>query len=276
MGATLSTDPRLVALLAALSGQGLNAAGLCDAAAWDAVAPAEQRSHALFPGAAQLLVVGSGGGDLWRAFLAWLDADPSRLLAGPHPLDAFVAATVHAADPALGALSRRWVFASPTSSIFLDFRLLAATAGLGQRGRLGLLMHPEHGPWLGLRAACFVGEALGPASPAVVTLACTGCPAPCLAACPGQAFVDGQWSVGRCATFHAESDRCARTCHSREACPAGASARYPADALAYHSDRLGGRAALRRRLGIPDGEDPHAGPPVAWSRWVSGQDRPAR
>ena len=261
-------DPRLQDLLGRLSPAGLSPWGLVDAAAWDAVAREGQRSADLLPGARQLLVLASGGDALWRALLADLEAHPDHLLGEPHPLDAFVRRAVTAADAALGEVPRRWVFASAEETTFLDFRLLAERAGLGARGHLGLLMHPTHGPWMGLRAACVLGAALGPASAPIERSPCTGCPRPCAVACPGGAFDGGRFSIRACAAFHQRSETCAVSCASREACPEGAASRYPPDEVRYHANRLIGRAALRRRLGLADADDPHAGDPLAWAAWA--------
>lgn len=257
-------------LLAALAPAGLNAVGVLSAHTWDARMPAAQRVAPLVAGAQQVVVVGSGGPALWRAFLADLEARPEHLVAEPHPLDAFVRRSVHAASAALGDRPHRWVLSAANESIFLDFRMMAEMAGVGTRGRLGLLMHPVHGPWLGLRAACIVAGEVGPVSPPLTPSPCDGCPAPCVTACPGAAFPQGRFSIGRCASFQGDSDACALSCHSRRACPAGAGSAYPVDEERYHTNRPVGRAELRRRLGIADAADPHAGEPLAWTRWVDG------
>lgn len=255
-------------LCAALAPAGLNAIGVLSAAEWDARMPAPQRVGGLVPGARQVVVVGSGGPALWRAFRADLELHPSHLVAEAHPLDAFVRRAVQAAGPALGGVPHRWVLSAANEDIFLDFRVMGEMAGLGTRGKLGLLMHPVHGPWMGLRAACIVAGVVGAPSPALTTSPCDGCSAPCVAACPGAAFPEGRFSIRRCASFHGSSDACALRCHSRRACPEGAASAYPAEEERYHNHRPVGRAALRRHLGIQDCDDPFAGEPLAWERWL--------
>lgn len=253
-------------LVAALGAAGLQAVGVADVAAWDAQVGPERRSAALLPGARSILVFGSGGRALWDALVADVRAHPAHLAQEEHPLDAYVRRAVLAADPALGDVRRRWFFAAADAELHLDFRLLASLAGLGGRSRLGLLLHPEFGLWLGLRAAVFLDAAL-PVSPPPDPDPCAGCPAPCIPACPGGAFVDGAWDVGRCSAFHDASAACASTCHSRLACPRGAEHRYPPDELVYHYDRRAGRPRLREAAGLAEGDDAFEGVGPHWNTW---------
>lgn len=257
-------------LLQPLAAVGLDVVGYADVASWDAhVGPARQ-SATLAPGARSILVIGNGGGTMWPHFVEDLRRDTRGLTQEANPLDAFVRRTILAADAALGATPRRWFFASADAELHLDFRLLAGLAGLGTQSRLGLLIHPRWGTWIGLRAACFLPfEAQKmPSVPDV----CDGCAAPCVTACAGTAFPDGRWDVGRCATFHTESPVCERTCGSRLACPVGEENRYSPVQFAYHYHRESGRRALREVLGLPGGADPHEGAGPFWGTWKGRVD----
>lgn len=250
----------------ALEPVGLNVFGVARVNAYDAqVRPARQAST-LQPGARSILVVGSGGPALWHAFLADLRRTPRHLTHEPHPLEAFVQREVLRADQVLQAIPRRWFFASSDSSVQLDFRLLAQLAGMGSRGRLGLLMNARHGPWLGLRAACFLEADLLADPPAAADL-CEGCPAPCIQACPGKAFPTGHWDVDRCSTFHQESSQCSTRCHARLACPHGVESAYPLEELLYHEDSYTGRGWLRAHLGLSESEDRYPGERPHWADW---------
>ncbi len=253
-------------IAAALLPSGLNVVGVTTVAAWDAVATPARRGAVVAPGARSILVVGSGGGALWNAFLADLQRDPGGLTREPHPLDAFVRRAVAAADGALGTVPRRWFWSAAEAEVHLDFRVLAQLAGLGSPGRLGLLMHGVYGPWLGLRAACFLDAELAADAPGGPDL-CAGCPAPCVTACPGSAFPGGQWSVDACTSFRLADATCKAACHARAACPAGAAHRYPDEEVAYHSDRATGRRWLRAHLGLADGADPFDGVGPYWGTW---------
>jgi hypothetical protein len=149
---TAPDDERLRALVTKLGESGLNVAGVASPVRYDELARLELRSHALAPGTRSIIVIGSGGGALWNALIDAIRVDPTRLSAELHPLDAFVQRAIEEADGLLGDGPRRWFFAAADASPALDFRVLGALAGLGARSRMGLLLHPEYGPWLGLRS----------------------------------------------------------------------------------------------------------------------------
>ncbi|HYO58866.1 hypothetical protein [Archangium sp.] len=253
-------------LRAALEPSGLNLLGVADVAAHDAQVRSARRSRALCPGARSILVVGSGGPELWWAFLGDLERNPRHLTHEPHPLEAFVKREIQRADGVLQDIPRRWFFAASDDEVQLDFRMLGHLAGLGGDSRLKLLMNARYGPWLGLRAACFLAAELPPSVPGGPDL-CAGCPAPCVSACPGQAFPGGHWSVDRCSAYHAESDRCGTRCHARLACPQGARFRYPLEEIHYHSNSYTGRRWLRTHLGLSEAEDLYPGAPPLWGEW---------
>ncbi len=250
----------LAGLRASLAPCGLNHVGVASIAAWDERARPETRSGQVFPGARAIVVVASGGPRLWEAFLEACREDAGALLDHEHPLDAFVRRAVASADP-----SGTWHFAAAGEALPLDFRTLAVLAGLGAPSRLGLVLDPGWGPWLGLRAARFVPWELPPGAPAEDL--CGGCPGPCEVACPGEAFVDHRWSVQRCAAFHEQADTCARSCAARAACPVGAEHIYPPLERLYHDNRGEGRAALRAHLGLSVERDPHRGSGPSWGSW---------
>jgi hypothetical protein len=256
-----------------LAARGLNLCGVAGPAAYDAAVGPARRCAALFPAAGAIVVVGSGGPALWRRFRARIAADRAALTAHAHPLDRMVGDLVAEVDGATsGGPARRWFFAALDAELHLDFRVLGQLAGLGGRSRLGLLLHPEHGPWVGLRAACFVAAALPPTGPDESD-PCAGCPGYCAAACPGGAFPGGgAWDVGRCGDFHLQSDTCRASCRSRLACPKGAAHRYPPDEITYHYDPEAGRRLLRREHGIAEGDDPFRGDGPAWGTWRATVD----
>lgn len=253
-------------LRAALDPSGLNLLGIADVAAYDAQVNPARQSHALCPESRSILVVGSGGPALWRAFLADLERNPQHLTLERHPLEAFVKREIERADAALQSISRRWFFAASDAPVQLDFRRLGHLAGLGGDSRLRLLMNAEHGPWLGLRAACFLAVDLPADAPGGPDL-CEGCPAPCVSACPGNAFPGGPWDVDRCSAYHLESDQCSTRCHARLACPCGAESRYSLEEIHYHSNSHTGRRWLREHLGIAEAEDLYPGSPPLWANW---------
>jgi hypothetical protein len=239
-----------------LRASGLNVQGVADGskyAAW-------------LPGCRSVLVFASGGSGLWEALLAACRTDPQRWSGEDHPLDAFVRDEVRAADPDPPP-SRRWVFCGALEEKQPDFRTLAWEAGLGHPSKLGLLLHPVYGPWLGLRAACFTTDSVAPTGPLPGPAPCDGCPAPCVTACLGNAMSSERgWDVRACASFHETSRACHRDCASRVACPVGEAHRYGELERLYHNNRVVGRPAVAAFLGI-EADDRRQGAGPHWALW---------
>jgi hypothetical protein len=216
------------------------------------------------PGARSAGVVASSKRS-WAAFEAWLREDPERFAGNPDPFDAWVAACVAAADPS--PEGRVWVISGAPSAPRLDLRRLAVEAGLGAPSRLGLVLHPTLGPWIGLRAVCVTTEVWDRSVPAA-DAPCDGCAAPCADACPGQAVPAPVLDWRACAVFRASGPTCAGTCHARRACVVGKEHAYSALQHAYHGDPNGTRPALARALGVVDRSDggSRLGEHAAWAR----------
>jgi hypothetical protein len=222
----------------ALAGSGIDLVASCGIEAYDARAPEAYRSPARMPSARGVVVAGSAGPALWRAFVQRMHESPGRW-DDPHPYDAFVAEILSRADRALadaGIAFLRYeaAFHAP---LRVDFLALAQLAGLGKPGPFGLLIHPDHGPWWALRGAWLVDAEVEPAAPRPSP--CEGCAAPC---------------VGGVA--NARADIVAASPDARSRCIVGGASRYDDDQIAYHYDReataarlSGGRAG--RHPGAP-------------------------
>jgi epoxyqueuosine reductase QueG len=223
----MHADPRRV-VAEALAGSGVDLVGGCSVGAYDARAPAGFRSADVMPRARGVVVVGSAGRALWSA----LRADRANVPGAwedEHPLDAFVARALDRVDVALGLArvgSRRF---EPTlvASPMLDFRALGELAGLGAPSPIGLLVHPEHGPWWALRGAWLVDVPV--ADPAPCARACEGCAAPCVSGAP----VEERTAALLLATPAA-----------RSRCLVGSASRYSDEQIGWHYDRAATRARL--------------------------------
>lgn len=73
----------------------------------------------------------------------------------------------------------------------------AILAGLGAMGRNNLLITPRYGPRVRLRAL-LLDRSLPATGPLAGFEPCEGCPAPCLSACPQDAFAGGSYNRDRC------------------------------------------------------------------------------
>ena len=243
---------------------GVNLYGVVSASSYDQNAKPALRTSILAPGTQSIIVFASSGGHLWRAFMEDLRSSPHHLTHEPHPLDAYVERSLLTASECIPGVEHRWFTPTVDAPVHLDFRSLAVQAGIGVGSRLGLVIRPDVGPWLGLRAACFVSAEIPP-SPVVADV-CGDCPRYCEQACPGDAFTKGQWDVAKCASFHQVDHRCARGCDARMACPVGGEHRYSDLQRLYHYDQATGRRRLAEQLAIL--QDKQEGVGHEWSSWT--------
>jgi len=183
----------------------------------------------VLPGARSVVVIASGGGRLFER----VSREVRRGTAyETDPLDQFVYAAVMKADPQPGP-TRKWIFSDRRPAV--DFRTLARHAGLGHASRLGLLIHPKDGPWIGLRAACFTLEDLPQTPPLPDPSPCEGCSAPCAPACPAAALQSTHLDLNRCVRWRNTHSSCSAACFARAACVVGKTSAYSVIQQRYHN-----------------------------------------
>ena len=243
-------DSLVQKMLLHLNRFGLNHWGVVTAEVYEHGAKPGLKIAEIAPGTKSILVVGNAGPAFWDVFSADLKQNPEHLRDHDDPVDAFVSRSIERASRTIAHVPHRWIQSTHDAPVHLDFRTLAVDAGLGAPSRLGLVIHPKFGPWMALRAACFLPMPLPKSDP--IRDLCSGCSAPCVDACPGSAFLDGQWDVQQCVKFHRESNECDQSCASRMACPVGADMAYPAIQRRYHYNRKKGRRELAQVLEIED------------------------
>jgi epoxyqueuosine reductase QueG len=220
-----------VAVAADLEATGLNVAGVLDPARYDDLVPEAWRCAHVLPGARSVLVLGSGGRALETALKAW----PERLDT-PDPVDDLVRARVGSAVRRIeaGGWAARAFFywqSSPDAGApgafetgdagFADFVALARAAGLGETGRLRMLLHPRHGPWLAIRAIVVSTLSLAVTASRPGLSPCPDCAAPCASACPGGALDGGDLDLARCQRTRQSVPACEEACAARRACVIG-------------------------------------------------------
>lgn len=241
-GLGVSAESLPGALGVALAPFGLNVIGVATIAAYDALVPARWRIGPDGASPRAAVVIGNGGGAFWAAYQAHLARHPgfARRL---DPLDDFTREIMdwHAA-PLAARLGVRATLRFPfdASEPPISFVHLSEAAGLGRRSILGVLVHPEFGPWIALRGALLVDDEIAAARPAADFDPCPSCvERPCIRACPGDAIgYPAGWDIPRCIDHRlAESGACADRCHARFDCVYGRAHRYPAAALVYHQQR---------------------------------------
>jgi hypothetical protein len=227
---------------------GLNLFGLVDAERFDRSQSPEQRAQRLEPRCGTILVLGSGGRAFAQRLARTIGSDPSPAAAEQHGW--------HSACHIAAALQGQGV---PGRAVALDLTCRLPIARLGEAAGFGtvspvsgMLLHPEYGPWLRLRAALLLdGKPFGACPDASIADSfqpCCNCPRPCVPACPAEAHDGhGQADLKRCAT-HRHEGGCAVGCCSRGACPVGSEHRDAPDEAAHgHAFHL---PVLQRWFGL--------------------------
>jgi epoxyqueuosine reductase QueG len=212
-----------------LDAAGLNLRGVASIARYDACVPAAWRAEHCLPAARSAVVVAAGGRRLFSAFRT---ARATGARVGNGELDAHVRAVVaRAAECIAGRDLYAW---ERRGGAFADFVALGRTVGLGAPSRLGLLLHPQYGPWMSIRAVVLTPLVLSPDAPQAGFDPCHGCAAPCADVCPGGALAGARFDVAACGATRRREPACALACAARRACVLGRNDQYTAAAEAHH------------------------------------------
>ncbi len=219
---------------------GLNLVGIAPVSEYDALVPAAWRLGT--QRATSVIVMGHGGGGFWAAYQHHIGAHPEHGERAD-PLDDFTEALMQTEVlPRLRAIGidGRVRFPFRTDEPRVSFVHLAEAAELGRRSLLGVLIHPEFGPWIAFRGAIMVDEVLTAPRPAAGFDPCASCEArPCVAMCPAAAVDGDGWNVRRCIDHRVQrTDDCQSQCDARVACVYGRAHVYPPDALRHHHSHV--------------------------------------
>ena len=178
-----------------------------------------------FRGARALGVLIGNTRALWPVFRRELERD-SALGAEADPLDHYVVRAVNRTRAAL-SMPSAVRFAHVAEPEPLPIQRIAAEVGLSHLSPSHLSIHPEHGPWIALRAVLLV-DVDGPAPLPSPRDPCSACPKPCLHALHAAietSSTDGGIDVER---------HWRKWLAVRDACPEGQGSRYSDEQIAYH------------------------------------------
>ena len=178
-------------------------------------------------GIATLLLLGPAGPAMWQAFRAAPEAADGLA----DPLDRWSRRVVGGLADRFGGAAF-FPFGGPP---WHPFQRWAARGEGAVVSPVAMQASPSRGLWASYRGA--LGFAVRLALPQrSVAGPCLGCPAPCLTACPIDAFAGGTYDVPACVA-HVLGDAgadCRGGCLVRRACPAGATMELPAAQRAFH------------------------------------------
>ena len=164
-------------------------------------------------------------------FWPHITASPEFADTAPDPLDRWSARVIGALAQDFGA-QPLFPFTGPP---WLPFYAWALRSGATFRSPVSLLVHTRMGLWASWRGALALGHRL--ALPAPPASPCTGCPAPCLTACPVAALTTEGYDVRACHQFLDSpngADCLSFGCAVRRACPASAAYGRLARQSAWH------------------------------------------
>ena len=196
-------------------------------------------------GVGTICLLGADGDRMWGIFRHSPEAADGR----PDPLDRWSRRVIEGLAATLNAVAL-FPFGGPP---YQPFQRWAARGEAAASSPVAMQVTPGRGLWasyrgtLGFRQPIALAIALAgraDASP------CPGCPAPCLTACPVDAFAGGAYDVPRCVAHIISPDgaECREGgCLVRHACPAGRDATPPTGQCRFHMD-----AFIRARLAAGD------------------------
>ncbi len=228
----------------ALDAAGLNLTATLPRGEYDALVPAAWQSRQVAPTCRGILVVGNGGRVLWERFRA----SPEATLA-EDPLDRYTRRVMREAAAGAAGPAPIALYTEQRDSTYLSLVALARRAGFGTPGRVGVLIHPEFGPWIAIRGVIYLPEEVPFSEPAAFE-PCTGCPAPCAVACHGSVIGPETVDVRGCFRTKILNRACRTACDARRACVVGPEHAYSREQEAHHSRIRGRPSTLRRAAGV--------------------------
>jgi hypothetical protein len=195
-------------------------------------------------GIATLLLLGPADAAMWQAFRA----APESADGLPDPLDRWSRRVVEALAARLGGTAL-FPFGGPP---WHPFQRWAARGEGAVVSPVAMQATPGRGLWASYRGALGFASRLDlPARP--IADPCRGCPAPCLAACPVDAFAGGTYDVSGCVSHVLDEagEACRDGCLVRLSCPAAAALELPRPQRAFHM-----AAFLAAQAGSGRAQDP--------------------
>lgn len=215
-------------LRSALARFGLNLARPLPVEEYDRIAPAAWQTHRVAPDARSVLVVGNGGRALWDELQRAPEAAVAR-----DPLDTYTERALRESARTLTPPAGVALYTERREGSYLPMVALARRAGFGAPGRVGVLIHPEYGPWIGIRGVLYLPFAAPFEEPQPFE-PCTGCPAPCASACRGGVIGAQGVDAQGCFRHRLLDSACRQRCDARLACVVGPEHAYPPDQFRHH------------------------------------------
>lgn len=220
-----------------LAGSGFNIVKIIGATDYDNRARTQKSSSILFSGCKSIILIGFGGSAFWGIFQNYLERNPGFRERNEDLIDNYTLMIFEELFVMLNesGVSHKAVFPFGANGTALDFVALGEAGGVGVPSLLGILLHPEFGPWMSLRGALLTDMVLKQYDgPLVGFDPCPSCHKPCIGACPANTISASGWDWESCMKFRLAEETCSGNCASRRACPYGKDVQYSDVQLAYH------------------------------------------
>ncbi len=197
-------------------------------------------------GVRTLVLLGPADGAMWTVFSGSTEAHDGQ----PDPLDRWSRRIIGQLADRLGAVAL-FPFGGPPWN---PFQRWAARGESAVASPVGMQATPRRGLWASYRGALgFAADVpLDDFAPGPSGAPCLGCAAPCLGACPVDAFAGGRYDVPACVA-HVTGPAgagCRSGCLVRAICPAGVEVELPVEQRRFHMAaflRAQGAAVVHRR-----------------------------
>jgi epoxyqueuosine reductase len=184
-----------------------------------------------------IVLAGFAGNEFWNILRTFLRNDADFKQSRIDWIDDYTRLIFESAVEILeeNSVSYDIVFPFGATALDLDFMELGRMAGVGVNSLLGILLHPEYGPWISLRGAIITDLVFSAYdSPLRNFNPCPPCPKPCITACPAKTISNRGWNWEACMDYRLSGETCKSNCASRRACPYGEQHQYTEEQLAHH------------------------------------------
>ena len=217
-------------LYASCRESGFNLVGTVSVKAYDARTPKVHRVSTYMAKAQSVVVIGTGGTGFWS-----LLTREERSL--HHCIDRVTVRRMRSVREALSGDNHKIIFPFRSTGMRFSFRRLAEMAGFGPADTvLGILIHPEFGPWISIRALIITEAQIEPDVVEHSFDPCSPCDKPCISACPAHALTRESFFIEACGRELATSEGCHGGCQSRYACIYGKEHAYGAEEGRHRQD----------------------------------------
>lgn len=219
------------------SDSGFNIVKTIGAGEYDNKAPAQKSAARVLSGCKSIILIGFGGSAFWKIFQGYLESNPDFKEKHEDLIDNYTLMVFEEISHALkgSGVNHKAVFPFGASGTAVNFLALGEAAGAGVPSLLGILLHPEFGPWVSLRGAVLTDTSFtSQDGPLKGFDPCPSCEKPCISACPASTISESGWDWESCMRFRLADETCSGNCASRRACPYGKDLQYTDEQLAYH------------------------------------------